>query len=71
MFSNAVKILKKISLNVILLRWNCPVGNIGDEVAVNVKAARVLRDLYGFESPGIALLYFPNASIWFNNYFFK
>ena len=39
---------------------NLPVGNIGDGVAVNVKAARVLRDLYGFESPGTALFYFPN-----------
>ena len=28
-----------------------PVGNIGDGVAVNVKAARVLRDIYGFMSP--------------------
>ena len=28
-----------------------PVGNTGDGVAVNVKAARVLRDLYGFMSP--------------------
>ena len=42
---------------------NLPVGNIGDGVAVNVKAARVLRDLYGFESPGTALFYFPN---WFS-----
>ena len=40
---------------------NLPVGNIGDGVAVNVKAARVLRDLYGFESPGTALFYFPNC----------
>ena len=38
-----------------------PVGNIGDGVAVNVKAARVLRDLYGSESPGTALFYFPNC----------
>ena len=42
---------------------NLPVGNIGDGVAVNVKAARVLRDLYGFELPGTALFYFPN---WFS-----
>ena len=28
-----------------------PVGNIGDGVAVNNKAARVLRELYGFMSP--------------------
>ena len=38
-----------------------PVGNIGDGVAVNVKAARVLRDLYGVESPVTALFYFPNC----------
>ena len=42
---------------------NLPAGNIGDGVAVNVKAARVLRDLYVFESPGTALFYFPN---WFS-----
>ena len=40
---------------------NLPIGNIGDGVAVNVKAARVLRDLYGFELPGTALFYFPNC----------
>ena len=28
-----------------------PVGNIGDGVSVNIKAARILRDLYGFTSP--------------------
>ena len=28
-----------------------PVANIGDGVSVNVKAARVLRDLFGFMSP--------------------
>ena len=37
--------------------------NIGDGVAVNVKAARVLRDLYSSRLPGTALFYFPN---WFN-----
>ena len=42
---------------------NLPVGNIGDGVAVNVKAARVLRNQDGFELPGTALFYFPN---WFN-----
>ena len=40
-----------------------PVGNIGDGVANNGKAARVLRDLYGFELPVTALFYFPN---WFS-----
>ena len=40
---------------------NLPVGNIGDGVAVNVKAAWVLRDPYGFELPGTALFYFPNC----------
>ena len=38
-------------------------GNIRDGGAVNVEAASVLRDLYGFELPGTALFYFPN---WFN-----
>ena len=38
-----------------------PVGNIGDGVAVNVKAARALRDLCSFELPGMALFYFPNC----------
>ena len=42
---------------------NLPFGNIRDGVAVNVEAASVLRDLYGFELPGTALFYFPN---WFN-----
>ena len=42
---------------------NLTAGNIGDGVAVNVKAARILRDLYSFESPGTALFYFPD---WFN-----
>ena len=42
---------------------NLPVGNIRDGGAVNVKAASVLRDLYGFELPGTALFYFSN---WFN-----
>ena len=40
---------------------NLPVGNIGDGVAANVKAARVLRDPCGFESPGTASFYFPNC----------
>ena len=42
---------------------NLPVGNIGDGVAVNVKAASVLRNQDVFELPGTALFYFPN---WFN-----
>ena len=29
-----------------------PIGNCGDGVAVNNKAARILCELYGFESPG-------------------
>ena len=40
---------------------NLPVGNTGDGVAVNVKGATVLRDLYGSKSPGTALFYFPNC----------
>ena len=30
-----------------------PVGNTGDGVQVNVKAARILLELYGIRSPGI------------------
>ena len=28
------------------------VGNRGDEISINTKAARVMKELYGIESPG-------------------
>ena len=31
---------------------NMPVGNCGDGISVNKKAAKVLQDFYGFSSPG-------------------
>ena len=48
-----------------VLKYFCDraVGNVNyiDPIAVNVKAARALRDLCSFESPGMALFYFPNC----------
>ena len=37
----------------IMVDTNIPIGNCGDGVSVNKKAARVLHDLYGFSSPGM------------------
>ena len=36
---------------------NMPIANCGDGVAVNNKAARILYELYGLESPGKLEIY--------------
>ena len=52
------KLGKLISLNEedkqihIQIDQNMPIANCGDGVSVNEKAARILSDLYGLDTPG-------------------
>ena len=39
----------------VMVDTKVPFGNCGDGASVNKKAARVLRDLYGFSSPGMII----------------